>query len=933
MDTPQDFEIITRDLPTHLRVYRLLGKGGFAEVYLATYTAADGQKRDVAVKYRTSGDSDSLKRFAREISELKRLTENGCESVVQFIEADTSPQPRWYVMDYCSGGTLASQLSQSKAVEEKVRIILELAKALADVHLRGVAHRDITPSNVLLSSKGKWVLSDFGLLRNEHQSIAHIQSTAFGTPCYGSPEQRAGLLKDNNFAPHTLSDVYSFGAVCYHLFLGVAPEDKTYERSYDIDSRKLILRHPNSEHKMPSFEDFSIEPDLEQILIRCLRIDPRCRFQSMGDVVIALERKLRNEDLSSDVIEWLGVDPKEAKSDVFRDHRNAARYLFRKVYSCDKLKLAWIEWILVAAAENGVFNIREVRQDNKTEIYHAMYAISKTSEPRLIPDLLVKHGIFSRDFSNDEAYSLRSIDADVLPALRVFKRSGELTPLEFAFRNSLKHLAKNKATEHGWEFDESKGEAATPQRIKLPFDTLDVIVNARESDEKHLRIISEYGTWLRRQSKDAVISFLQAGGRITIILAEPPPIGSEGFIEWAESVYFLLHLRGITALDGVNHRVKIFVMDRRSHEVHLNLGNSLAIIIRRVKTEYTMKAELRTDAESIGRMRELFDDYLQDRSTEALEDWQAANPLLLSGDDFDILALGKFSRNDIIVVRNDSKCERLKDPQIEGFIDRIWDEATELATREGRKLENMGKYRLADFSLSKSGALQIMVGQTNYKEFWGTNKSLEPFSLLECFVNRSDRYWLEDYLANPISVNITLLTNDNKIIVGRRTSHVAEHPGYYHVPGGHIETAEMDCCPFEAVQQEVFEELGITHLSELYCFGLVRPVETWKPELVFGASVNLSSSGVSPANNEHLEFEFIEFGKSEVREFILRNRASCVPTGKASLVAFGNYHFGTEWMIETLDALNAEEVRRGVRPTSSPVSVVDVFGRRKYRRR
>src|SRR5262249_23718746 len=152
----------------------------------------------------------------------------------------------------------ASRREDSKSM--KVRLIAKLAQALAHAHQRGILHRDLKPSNVLIDREGEPHLTDFGLARIDDFESGSTRTHAMaGPPQYMSPEQAAGHLRDLT----TASDLFSLGAVFYHLLTG---------RQAFTGPTAVSVMHAVRETAPPRPRtiDSTIDRDLETICLKCL---------------------------------------------------------------------------------------------------------------------------------------------------------------------------------------------------------------------------------------------------------------------------------------------------------------------------------------------------------------------------------------------------------------------------------------------------------------------------------------------------------------------------------------------------------------------------------------------------------------------------------------------------------------------------------------
>lgn len=209
-----------------------LGEGGMAVVYIAHDTRLE---RDVAVKVirtekltlETIGKA--LKRFEREAKALAKLTHPNIVPITDYGEHDGKP---YLVMPYLPGGTLKQRLKgKPMPWEDSVRLLIPIARALHYAHQQGIIHRDVKPSNILITQSGEPMLTDFGIAKFllDTEETADLTGTGMGvgTPEYMSPEQFQGKGVDAR------TDVYSLGVVLYEMITGRKP--------YQADTPAAVL--------------------------------------------------------------------------------------------------------------------------------------------------------------------------------------------------------------------------------------------------------------------------------------------------------------------------------------------------------------------------------------------------------------------------------------------------------------------------------------------------------------------------------------------------------------------------------------------------------------------------------------------------------------------------------------------------------------------
>ncbi len=265
---------------------RRVGMGGASQVFEAFDSVLN---RTVALKFLDAEDPAWTERFLRGARAQSRVNH---ERVCRVYHVGLLEGRPFVAMQFVDGLTLAS-VSCQLTLEQKVRLLAQVAEALHAAHLCGVVHRDIKPDNILVqrTDGGNWkpYLTDFGLARESGVPGPTLAGTIAGTPAYMSPEQARGDV-------HRLdcrADIYGLGATLYELLAGRPP--------FDGDSigdviRKVIDQEPVPLRKL----DRSIPAELEAIASRCLEKEPELRYAS-ADI------------LAQDLFHYLDGGPIEAK--------------------------------------------------------------------------------------------------------------------------------------------------------------------------------------------------------------------------------------------------------------------------------------------------------------------------------------------------------------------------------------------------------------------------------------------------------------------------------------------------------------------------------------------------------------------------------------------------------------------------------------------
>jgi tetratricopeptide (TPR) repeat protein len=274
-DRPQTGE---RQTIGRFRLEKLLGEGGFAQVYLA-YDPALDRKVAIKVPRQASGRADILRREALVAAKLKHP---GIVPIYEICPSSSSvPQlssdPAVYVvMQFIEGTNLAQKLEAGKvSLDYAVDLMLDVSEALAFAHGQGVLHRDLKPHNILLDVNDRPYVADFGLAVRQETLSQHL-GEGCGTPAYMSPEQAAG----GSLTP--ASDIWSMGVILYELLVG--------QRPFGSHPLEVLRRLGKEDPVAPRQLDSAVPPVLEQICLKCLARTPGDRYPSARELIADLRQ-------------------------------------------------------------------------------------------------------------------------------------------------------------------------------------------------------------------------------------------------------------------------------------------------------------------------------------------------------------------------------------------------------------------------------------------------------------------------------------------------------------------------------------------------------------------------------------------------------------------------------------------------------------------
>src|SRR5512139_426485 len=254
------------------RIMEQLGQGGMATVFKAYHPSLD---RYVAIKvlHPAFGEDPSFSaRFQREARVVARLEHPNIVPIYDYAEHEKRP---YLVMKFIEGETLKARVQRGLLLPDEIECIIEAVGAgLHYAHKQGVLHRDVKPSNVLLSKDGQVYLADFGLARiAQSREITLTSDMIIGTPQYISPEQ-AMARKDLDEG----TDIYSFGVMIYEIVVGRVP--------FNADTPFSVIHdHIYAALPLPSKVNPDVSPDVERVLLKALAKDRSDRYPDIDSMV------------------------------------------------------------------------------------------------------------------------------------------------------------------------------------------------------------------------------------------------------------------------------------------------------------------------------------------------------------------------------------------------------------------------------------------------------------------------------------------------------------------------------------------------------------------------------------------------------------------------------------------------------------------------
>jgi eukaryotic-like serine/threonine-protein kinase len=292
---------VTIDAGTKLGRYEIrskLGEGGMGEVYLARDTQLD---REIAIKILTAEvarDQQRLHRFLQEARAASALSHPNAAHIYEIGEVDGA---HYIAMEYVEGLSLDRKIDGHPVrVSDLLDIAIQIADALDEAHAKGITHRDIKSSNIVISSRGRVKVLDFGLAKfsspagvtdkTSNSELATRVKTSpgvvMGTVNYMSPEQALGREVDHR------SDIFSLGVVLYEMSTGRLPfTGNTVTETID----RITHTQPEAIARL----NYEVPAELEVIVKKALRKDRNERYQTIHDLLLDLKELKRETELAA----------------------------------------------------------------------------------------------------------------------------------------------------------------------------------------------------------------------------------------------------------------------------------------------------------------------------------------------------------------------------------------------------------------------------------------------------------------------------------------------------------------------------------------------------------------------------------------------------------------------------------------------------------
>ena len=260
------------------RLEEMLHVGGMAHLWRVTRLGAADALPLIMKVPRIKGGEDPATIVSYEVEQMILPALSGLH-VPKFIAKGDFTRQAYIVMERIPGDSLKPRLDQAPlALDEVIEIGVRVATALHDLHRQHLVHLDIKPSNIMFRPDGSAVLVDFGLSRHDHlpDLLDEEFTLPMGTGPYMSPEQVQFVRNDPR------SDLFALGVMLYHLTTGERPFGQP-------TSVRGLRRRLYIDPVPPRVLRADCPPWLQEVILRCLEVDPGRRFQSAAQLALALQ--------------------------------------------------------------------------------------------------------------------------------------------------------------------------------------------------------------------------------------------------------------------------------------------------------------------------------------------------------------------------------------------------------------------------------------------------------------------------------------------------------------------------------------------------------------------------------------------------------------------------------------------------------------------
>jgi len=272
----------------HYRIIEKLGEGGMGVVYKAEDTKL---KREVAIKFlphHVLSNAEEKQRFEIEAQAAAALNHPNITTIYSIEE---SKDDIFIVMEYINGIELKEKIKKGLTnIDDSLSIISQIAEGLKAAHQKGIVHRDIKSSNIMINNTGQVKIMDFGLAKVK--GVSHITKlgTTLGTTAYMSPEQARGEHVDHR------TDIWSLGVIMYEMFTGRLPFKGEFDQA-------VIYSILNEEPDSLTANKEGMPVKLESIIGKMLEKEPDSRYKNIDEFLIDLREGNSKTEVKKESVE------------------------------------------------------------------------------------------------------------------------------------------------------------------------------------------------------------------------------------------------------------------------------------------------------------------------------------------------------------------------------------------------------------------------------------------------------------------------------------------------------------------------------------------------------------------------------------------------------------------------------------------------------
>jgi len=264
---------------SHYKIIEKLGEGGMGVVYKAEDTKL---KRTVTLKFIRTQAMEVAEEKTRFVREAQAAAALDHPNICTIYEIDEIEGKTFIAMAYIKGQSLNDKVKSAPLrLEEVLDIGMQVAQGLQEAHEKGVFHRDIKSSNIMVTDKGQAKIMDFGIAKLTGGTEITKPATFMGTVAYMSPEQASAKPLDHR------TDIWSFGVVLYEMLTGQIPFKGVHEQ---VILHSILNKSPEPITSLRS----GVPLELEAIVNKCLEKDSTERYQTSADLIADLKRLNRD---------------------------------------------------------------------------------------------------------------------------------------------------------------------------------------------------------------------------------------------------------------------------------------------------------------------------------------------------------------------------------------------------------------------------------------------------------------------------------------------------------------------------------------------------------------------------------------------------------------------------------------------------------------